>query len=151
MRNSGVATASRASPSTPIPAQSAGTLAATSSSVIERAPTTSVADAATLMRERNIRHLPVLEAGRVVGVLSEKDVHVARTLRSLTLEKATVDMIMQAPAVTVAPDMKLSDVAAHMVDRRLGSAIVVHEGRVVGIFTSQDALHALHQILATQG
>jgi len=111
----------------------------------------SVADAAHLMRERNIRHLPVLDAGKVVGVLSERDVNVARSLRSLTLEKARVEMVMMSPPVTVSPDTRLSDVAARMVDRRAGSVLVVHEGRLVGIFTSQDALHALHRLFATQG
>ena len=111
---------------------------------------TSVAAAAQLMRERNIRHLPVLEGGRLVGVLSERDVHVARGLRSLNLEKARVDMIMMAPPVVMTPDSPLSDVAAHMVDKRAGSVLVVHEGRLVGIFTSQDALHALHRLAAAQ-
>jgi acetoin utilization protein AcuB len=110
----------------------------------------SVAHAAQLMRERNIRHLPVLEEGRLVGVLSERDVHVARSLRSLSLEKARVDMIMIAPPVVVTPDALLSDVAAHMVDKRAGAVLVAHEGRLVGIFTSHDALHALHRIAAAR-
>ena len=111
-------------------------------------PGQSLADASQLMRERSIRHLPVVMAGEVVGVLSERDVNVARTLRSVTLEKAKVDLVMSSPALTVAPDARLSDVAARMLDRKAGSAVVVHEGQVVGIFTSHDALHALHRILA---
>jgi len=110
----------------------------------------SVAAAAQLMRERNIRHLPVLEGGRLVGVLSERDVHVARGLRSLNLDKARVDMIMMSPPVVVTPDTPLSDVAAHMVDKHAGSVLVAHDGHLVGIFTSQDALHALHRIAAVR-
>ena len=109
-----------------------------------------LADAAQLMRGRNIRHLPVVTDDRVVGLISERDLHVAKTLRSLNHDKATVGLVMSTPALTVPPDTRLSDVAARMIDRKVGSAIVVHEGRVVGIFTSHDALLALHSILATQ-
>ena len=47
-----------------------------------------LADAAQLMRGRNIRHLPVVTDDKVVGLLSERDVHVAKTLRSLNHDKA---------------------------------------------------------------
>ena len=108
----------------------------------------SLAEAAQLMRGRNIRHLPVVEDEKVVGVISERDIHVAKTLKSLNHEKASVELVMSTPALTVPPDTRLSDVAARMIDRKVGSAVVVHEGRVVGIFTSHDALLALHSLLA---
>jgi acetoin utilization protein AcuB len=110
----------------------------------------SLSEAAQLMKGRNIRHLPVVSGDKVAGVISERDLHVARTLRSLNLEKATVELVMSSPALVVPPDARLSDVAARMIDRKVGSAVVVHEGRVVGIFTSHDALLALHSILAAQ-
>lgn len=115
------------------------------------ASTASVAEAATLMRERAIRHLPVVDEGRLVGVLSERDVNVARTLRSTNLEKARVALVMNHQPLAVPADARLSDVCARMLDRKVGSAIVVHGDRVVGIFTSNDALLALHRILAEQG
>ncbi len=109
--------------------------------------TASLAEAAQLMRERSIRHLPVVEGESCVGVLSERDINVARTLRSVTLEKALVTLVMATPPLVVPPEARLSDVAARMLDRKAGSAVVVHEGRVVGIFTSHDALLALHATL----
>lgn len=115
------------------------------------APSASLAEASHLMRERAVRHLPVVAAGEVVGVLSERDINVARTLKSVTLDKAKVELVMSTPPLTVPPDARLSDVAARMIDRKAGSAVVVHEGRVVGIFTSHDALHALHRLLAVSG
>jgi acetoin utilization protein AcuB len=111
-------------------------------------PQASLAEAYHAMRERALRHLPVVDVdGRLVGVISERDVNVARTLKSVTLEKAKVELVMSTPPLAVAPDTRLSDVAARMIDRKAGSAVVVHEGRVVGIFTSHDALHALHRLL----
>lgn len=113
-------------------------------------PETSLADAAQLMRDRAVSHVPVVNGDQLVGVISERDVNVARTLRSVTLEKAKVALVMNEQPLAVPPDTRLSDVAARMIDRKVGSAIVVHEGRVVGIFTTQDALHALHAILAAE-
>jgi acetoin utilization protein AcuB len=110
------------------------------------APGASVAEAAQLMTEKKARHLPVVEGDRLVGLISERDVAVARTLRSTSLDKATVGMLMNDKPLSVAPDAALSDVAARMIDRKVGSAIVVHEDRVVGIFTTHDALHALHRL-----
>ena len=97
-------------------------------------------------RQGEIRFL-----GKDLLHLSERDINVARTLKSVTLDKAKVELVMSTPPLTVPPDARLSDVAARMIDRKAGSAVVVHEGRIVGIFTSHDALHALHRLLAVSG
>ena len=112
------------------------------------APGAPLAEAARIMRERSIRHLPVVEEGRLVGALSERDVHVARTLRSVTLETTKVETLMNDRPLAVPASAALPDVAARMIDRKAGSAIVMHDGCVVGIFTTHDALHALHRLLA---
>lgn len=105
-------------------------------------------EAETLMRRSAIRHLPVVDGGALVGVLSERDVTVVRTLRTLDLSEVKVGLIMTERPLTVAPDARLSDAAALMVDRKAGSAVVVRGGDVVGIFTTVDALLALHRLLA---
>ena len=109
-------------------------------------PDMSLAQAADLMRERSIRHLPVTADGGLIGVLSERDVHVARTLRRRNFADITVAKLMNDVPLVVAPETPIATVAARMLDRRTGSAVVVHEGRVVGIFTTVDALLALHRI-----
>jgi acetoin utilization protein AcuB len=101
-----------------------------------------------MLRQNGLRHLPVLDDGRLVGVLSERDLALLEASRRLDLDKATVDKAMVAPAYCVAPDASLVDVVREMATRRIGSAIVVEEGRVVGIFTTVDALSALAHLLA---
>lgn len=102
-----------------------------------------------LMRERAVRHLPVVEHGVLVGIVSERDVHDARMLRTVDLATARVALVVSVPPLTVPPDMPLSDVAARMIDRRVGSVIVTQDSRIVGIFTTHDALLALHHILGS--
>lgn len=114
------------------------------------APDAPLSEAARIMREHSIRHLPVLKGGQLVGALSERDIHVARTFRSVTLETTKVETLMNDKPLSVDASTALSDVAARMIDRKVGSAIVTHGGVVVGIFTTHDGLHALHRLFSAQ-
>lgn len=102
-----------------------------------------LADAHRLMRERGIRHLPVLDAGRLVGVVSQRDLYLAESLSSVDPATDTVREAMSGEPYAVAPGAPLEEVAATMAARRLGSAIVVDRGVVIGVFTTVDALRAL--------
>lgn len=103
---------------------------------------------AQLMRDNAIRHVPVVDDGELVGVLSDRDIAAARTLRSRKLSELAVRDVMSDLPLTVGPGDLLSDVAALMVDRRVSAAVVVLDGEVVGMFTTLDALLALHRICA---
>lgn len=96
-----------------------------------------------LMRAHKLRHLPVTANGDLVGMLSIRDLHLIETLRDIDLTEVPVDDAMSRPPYVVAPDASLDDVVATMADRKLGSAIVFDRGKVIGIFTTTDALHAL--------
>lgn len=95
--------------------------------------------AQSLMQEHDLRHLPVLEHGKVVGVLSDRDIRFAATvdkLDALTVEEAMTD----TPYVVGQTDA-LPAVCAHMAEHKFGCAIIQEgEGTVVGIFTITDAL-----------
>lgn len=104
-------------------------------------------EALQMMRDHDFRHLPVVDGGKLVGVLSErllgKMAEVDRTFPPETL-------VRDAPigeAYAVALDERLDNVVLAMADRHLGSAVVVREGRVVGIFTSTDACRYLGEVL----
>jgi acetoin utilization protein AcuB len=95
------------------------------------------------MRERGIRHLPVLDAGRLVGVVSQRDLYLAESLEGVDPTTDTVREAMCGEPYAVPPGAPLEEVAATMAERRLGSAIVVDRGAVIGVFTTVDALRAL--------
>jgi acetoin utilization protein AcuB len=102
-----------------------------------------LASAHRLMRERGIRHLPVLDAGRLVGVVSQRDLYLAESLDGVDPVTDTVREAMSGEPYAVPPGAPLDEVAATMAERRLGSAIVVDRGAVIGVFTTTDALRAL--------
>ncbi len=104
-------------------------------------------EAHQVMREKGIRHLPVVDEGRLVGVVSQRDLYLLETLRGVDAARELVDDAMSSEPYTVGPDAALEEVAHEMATRRAGSAVVVDTGAVVGIFTSTDALRALAAVL----
>jgi acetoin utilization protein AcuB len=102
-----------------------------------------LADAHRVMRERQIRHLPVVDSGRLVGVVSQRDLYLLETLQGIDPDAERVEEAMTAEPFTVATDAPLEDVASVMAERRYGSAVVLQGGEVVGLFTTVDALRAL--------
>jgi len=99
-----------------------------------------------MMREHSIRHLPVLNAGKLVGVLSERNVQFG--LASLHGEKFIVEDVMMPDVFTVSPETPVSEVVEAMAQEKYGSAIIQDaSGKVVGVFTTVDACRLLAQML----
>jgi acetoin utilization protein AcuB len=103
----------------------------------------SVADAHRVMRERGIRHLPVVDHGRLVGLVSQRDLYLVESLVVADAGSETVREAMSDEPYAVPPDAPLESVAATMAERKYGSAVVVDRGAVIGVFTTVDALRAL--------
>jgi acetoin utilization protein AcuB len=106
-----------------------------------------LAAAEELMRAHQIRHLPVLDGGQLVGMLSARDVAVIRSLPGVNAARVAVAEAMTPHPHALSPDSALEWVAADMAAHKLGSTVVVDKGRVVGIFTTVDALRALQELL----
>ncbi|HEX7667536.1 MAG TPA: CBS domain-containing protein [Polyangiaceae bacterium] len=96
-----------------------------------------------LMTEHHIRHLPVLERGKLVGVVSQRDLYFLETIPHVDLSKEHVEEAMSQDVYCVSPEAHLADVVYEMVDRKYGCALVVEGTNVVGIFTTIDALSLL--------
>lgn len=106
-----------------------------------------LAAAHKIMRAHAIRHLPVLSGGKLVGVLSDRDLHLIETLRDVSPERVTVEEAMSSVVYTVTPDTPLDEVAAAMAEHKYGCAVVVDHAKVVGLFTTVDACRALAEAL----
>jgi acetoin utilization protein AcuB len=109
-----------------------------------------VAHAQKQMKQHGVRHLPVLHGGKLVGLLSERDVALIETLRDVDPEKVTVEDAMSQQVYAVEPTAALDEVASEMAEKKYGSAIVVQNQKVVGIFTTVDACRALAELLVTR-
>ncbi len=103
-----------------------------------------------MMRRHGIRHLPVVAGGGLVGILSLRDLHLLETLRDVDPEKVKVDEAMTRSPYTVEPGTAVETVAQTLAENKWGSAVIVDEGKVVGMFTTTDALMLLGRLLKNE-
>jgi acetoin utilization protein AcuB len=114
-------------------------------------PDATLLDAHRSMREHHIRHLPVLSGGTLLGLVSQRDLHLIESLKDVDPAKVTVEEAMSQDVYRVQDDAPLAEVVAHMAEHKLGSAVVLHDHKVVGIFTITDAMNALAHFLSPKG
>ena len=124
-----------------------------SSPAITVSPDTTLPAANALMKEKEIRHLPVLEKGRLVGIVSRGDLREASISASINadqyelhflLNKLTVGKLMTRKVRTVAPDALVVDAADLMTEHKIaGLPVVDADGAVIGIVTESDLLKML--------
>ncbi len=116
--------------------------------VVTLSPEDTAKVALALCRERRIRHLPVLEEGGLVGIVSDRDLRAAAPPlgdpgRAAALAEIRIGGVMARQVVTVAPDDPIEQAANTMRERRIGCLPVVESGELVGILTASDVMDAL--------
>jgi acetoin utilization protein AcuB len=100
------------------------------------------------MSEHGIRHLAVLDGELVVGVLSERDLLRAQALPGTNPTDVRVEEAMVPDPYVVTPDTPVAEVAQTLMERKIGSAIAMEDDHPVGVFTTNDALRVLTDLLA---
>jgi CBS domain-containing protein len=121
-------------------------------------PDTPVAEAQHLMRHRHIRHLPVVEDGRLRGIISDRDVRTAMPspatglaageIRYL-LDRLLVERVMTRDVITIGAGAPIGDAVALALTHRIGALPVMEDDRLVGIITETDLLRAFAAVSAT--
>jgi acetoin utilization protein AcuB len=121
---------------------------------------TPVDEALRKMHEAHIRRFPVLDkAGKMVGIVSEKDLLFASPSPATTLSiyemhyllsKLQVAEVMKKDVITVTEDTPVEDAARIMTDRKIGSLPVLRNGQLVGIITESDLFKLFQELLGAR-
>lgn len=118
-------------------------LASKGSEVVGIGPDATVYEALRLMGEHNIGALVVLERGRLIGILSERDYARKVILKGKRSRETAVSEIMTPAPVTVQPSDSLETCMQLMTERRVRHLPVLQDGRLVGIVSIGDAVKAI--------
>lgn len=115
-------------------------------------PDATAGEALALCREKRIRHLPVLDGGRLVGIVSDRDLRSATPAlgdpaRAEALRGIPVSEVMARDVATARPDDPIDGAANTMREKKIGCLPVIEDGRLVGIVTSSDVMEALAYLL----
>ena len=112
---------------------------------------TPVFDARQTMLKERIRHLLVTNAGRLVGIVTDRDIRLNLPSQATSLSvwevnyllaKLTVDKVMTKSVIIVGPDKDAADAARLMLEHKIGALPVLEGDHLLGIITETDVLRA---------
>ncbi len=124
--------------------------------VVTVTPGTTLPEALRLSRGRGVRHLPVTEGSRLVGIVSDRDLKRAMASPATALErheltylveKVTMGEIMTRAVITLGPTLPVEEAARLMVKEKISAVPVSEQGRVVGIVTETDVPNVFVQAM----
>jgi acetoin utilization protein AcuB len=119
-------------------------------------PSTPVMEAMQLLREAGYRRLPVVKDGKLLGIVTDRDLKEATPSKATSLSvyelnyllsKLTLKDVMRTPVITIGPDEAIEQAALTMEEHRVSGLPVVEKGVIVGILTITDLLRAFVDFL----
>ncbi len=117
-----------------------------------------VLDAQQLMAKSRFRHLLVTEGGRLLGIVTDRDIRLNLPSPATSLSvweinylmaRLTVESVMTKTVISVEPERDASEAARIMLDHKIGALPVIDGGVVVGIVTETDMLRAFATMAAS--
>ncbi len=114
--------------------------------VVTVSPGTTIAEALEEIRTHNIRHLPVLDGTRLVGIVTDRDLRLVLGPDAASTESPVAEIMTSGPVV-VDPDTPIESAAALLAEHRIGCLPVVEDGETVGILTESDLLRAFVDLM----
>lgn len=108
----------------------------------------SIIKAGEMMRQFACHHLPVQDGGRLLGIISDRDVKSALGWNPSKKNSLTVKDVFTPEPYTAEPSTPLNQVLRRMVDEQIGCMLIADKGKLLGVFTSTDACRYLEQLLA---
>jgi acetoin utilization protein AcuB len=127
--------------------------------VISVTPETPINEALAMFRQEHIRRAPVMKDGKLVGIVSERDLLNASPSPVTTLSiwemhylisKVTVNQVMSKKVITVDQDTPIEEAARIMADKKIGGVPVVYDGKVVGIITETDLFKIFLELMGAR-
>lgn len=117
---------------------------------------TSISDAVALFREKGFKRFPVVDNGRIVGILTKEDIQTVSPTKATSLSifevnyflsKITVKEAMTKNVITIGPDNLLEEAAVKMRKNKISTLPVLENGKLVGIITESDIFDAYVDLL----
>ena len=122
-------------------------------------PDTSISSAFAIMKDRNFRRLPVVQGGKLVGIVTEKELQQVSPSKATTLsvfelnyllEKTTIREAMTKNPITIGEDDLIEDAALLMRSNKVGALPVMRGNHLVGIITESDIFDAFLDIMGVR-
>ncbi len=127
--------------------------------VITASPELPINEALTLMKQEHIRRMPVIQDGKLIGIISDKDLLNASPSPATSLSvwelnyllsKITVKDVMTKKVLTVEENTPIEEAARIMADNKIGGMPVLRGGKVVGMITETDLFKILLELMGAR-
>jgi CBS domain-containing protein len=106
-----------------------------------------VAEAASLIRDKHVGSLVVLQDNRPTGIVTERDIVTKIAATDRSSKTTTVQEIMSSPLVAVHPHQEVAEAAKVMAARKIRRLPVIKEGKLVGMLTENDIIRVWPQLI----